>query len=87
MLLAAEGQGDEDEFGWQREQAEEMSHSHRNGMQVGSAPTCSHKPPELSQGIFTLQMKMWLGFHPGQPLPAEKVGFGSPWSQGNSFHG
>lgn len=51
MFLAAEGEGDEDEFGRQREQAEEMSHSHRNGMQVGSELPCFHKPPELSQSV------------------------------------
>lgn len=82
MLLAAEGEGDEDEFGRQREQAEEMSHSHRNGMQVGSEPPYFHKPPGYS---FFLQKKMWLGFQPGHPLPAEKMGLDLPGVKGILF--
>lgn len=81
------GEGGEDEFGWQGAQAEEASHSHRNDAQVGSAPTCFHKPPGLSQGISLFFFKWRRGVVSNlvnHPLP-RRWDSDPPGSQGNSL--
>ena len=44
---------------------------------------CTYLLPQatktLTKHFLVLQMKMWVGFQPGQLLPAKKMGFWSPW--------
>lgn len=89
--MKEQGEGVEDEFGWQRAQAEGASHSCRNIAQVGSVLICFHKPPGLSKSISLFSFKWRWGLVSNlinHPLP-------SKWDSGplgvretaSAFHG